>query len=86
VTVAELGFWHALALWNIAIIAEGILRKAQQDPLNLCRVRDSGSPDECVRLARRRWEAVRFPRDVEPARRDHSRFLPHHRGVVFSAT
>ena len=30
----ELGFWHALALWKIAIIAEGILRRAQQDPRN----------------------------------------------------
>ena len=34
VTGAELGFWHALALWKIAIIAEGILRRAQQDPRN----------------------------------------------------
>jgi aminoglycoside phosphotransferase (APT) family kinase protein len=34
VTDAELGFWHALALWKIAIIAEGILRRAQQDPRN----------------------------------------------------
>jgi aminoglycoside phosphotransferase (APT) family kinase protein len=31
VTDAELGFWHALALWKIAIIAEGILHRAQQD-------------------------------------------------------
>jgi aminoglycoside phosphotransferase (APT) family kinase protein len=34
VTDAELGFWHALALWKIAIIAEGILCRAQQDPRN----------------------------------------------------
>jgi aminoglycoside phosphotransferase (APT) family kinase protein len=34
VTDAELGFWHALALWKIAIIAEGILRRAQHDPRN----------------------------------------------------
>jgi aminoglycoside phosphotransferase (APT) family kinase protein len=34
VTDAELGFWHALALWKIAIIAEGILRRSQQDPRN----------------------------------------------------
>ncbi|HSS23667.1 MAG TPA: alpha/beta hydrolase [Mycobacterium sp.] len=31
---AELGFWHALALWKIAIIAEGILLRAQQDSRN----------------------------------------------------
>jgi aminoglycoside phosphotransferase (APT) family kinase protein len=34
VTDAELGFWHALALWKIAIIAEGILSRAQQDSRN----------------------------------------------------
>ncbi len=43
VTDAELGFWHALALWKIAIIAEGILRRAQQDPRNRA---DSGIPVE----------------------------------------
>ncbi|BBX63629.1 hypothetical protein MSAS_28030 [Mycobacterium saskatchewanense] len=34
VTDAELGFWHALALWKIAIIAEGIVLRARQDPRN----------------------------------------------------
>jgi aminoglycoside phosphotransferase (APT) family kinase protein len=43
VTDAELGFWHALALWKIAIIAEGILRRAQQDPHNRA---NSGIPVE----------------------------------------
>jgi aminoglycoside phosphotransferase (APT) family kinase protein len=38
---AELAFWHALALWKIAIIAEGILRRAQLDPRNRA---DSGVP------------------------------------------
>jgi aminoglycoside phosphotransferase (APT) family kinase protein len=38
---AELGFWHALALWKIAIIAEGILRRAQEDPRNRA---ESGVP------------------------------------------
>jgi aminoglycoside phosphotransferase (APT) family kinase protein len=42
VTDAELGFWHSLALWKIAIIAEGILRRAQQDSRNRA---DSGVPD-----------------------------------------
>jgi aminoglycoside phosphotransferase (APT) family kinase protein len=41
VTDAELGFWHALALWKIAIIAEGILRRAQEDPRNRA---ESGVP------------------------------------------
>jgi aminoglycoside phosphotransferase (APT) family kinase protein len=30
----ELAFWHALALWKIAIIAEGIRLRAQQDSRN----------------------------------------------------
>jgi aminoglycoside phosphotransferase (APT) family kinase protein len=51
---AELGFWHALALWKIAIIAEGILRRAQEDPRNRA---ESGVPvqqtvDDLVALAR----------------------------------
>jgi aminoglycoside phosphotransferase (APT) family kinase protein len=37
----ELGFWHALALWKVAIIAEGILRRAQEDPRNRA---ESGVP------------------------------------------
>jgi aminoglycoside phosphotransferase (APT) family kinase protein len=41
VSDSELGFWHALALWKIAIIAEGILRRAQQHPRNRA---DSGVP------------------------------------------
>jgi aminoglycoside phosphotransferase (APT) family kinase protein len=31
---AALGFWHALGLWKIAIIAEGVMRRAQDDPRN----------------------------------------------------
>jgi aminoglycoside phosphotransferase (APT) family kinase protein len=38
---AELAFWHALALWKVAIIAEGILRRAQEDSRNRA---DSGVP------------------------------------------
>jgi aminoglycoside phosphotransferase (APT) family kinase protein len=41
VTDAGLGFWHSLALWKIAIIAEGILRRAQEDSRNRA---DSGVP------------------------------------------
>src|ERR1700757_1672398 len=34
VSDTELAFWHALAIWKIAIIAEGILRRAQHDSRN----------------------------------------------------
>lgn len=31
---AALGFWHTLALWKVAVIAEGILRRVIDDPRN----------------------------------------------------
>ena len=31
---AALSFWHALGLWKVAIIAEGVMRRAQDDPRN----------------------------------------------------
>ena len=31
---SALGFWHALGLWKIAIIAEGVLRRALDEPRN----------------------------------------------------
>ncbi|WP_199434216.1 phosphotransferase family protein [Qaidamihabitans albus] len=31
---AALGFWHALGLWKIAIIAEGVLRRSIDEPRN----------------------------------------------------
>ncbi|MCX4673131.1 phosphotransferase family protein [Streptomyces sp. NBC_01381] len=30
----ELGFWHVLAVWKIAIIGEGVLRRARDEPRN----------------------------------------------------
>ncbi|CAM3065228.1 phosphotransferase family protein [Prescottella defluvii] len=32
--VSALGFWHVLALWKLAIIAEGVLRRTIDDPRN----------------------------------------------------
>ena len=31
---SAVGFWHALGLWKIAIIAEGIVRRTTQEPQN----------------------------------------------------
>ncbi|NLU84423.1 phosphotransferase family protein [Rhodococcus sp. HNM0569] len=39
--VAAVGYWHALALWKLAIIAEGVLRRIVDDPRNRA---DSGAP------------------------------------------
>ncbi|RVW08261.1 phosphotransferase family protein [Prescottella agglutinans] len=32
--VSDVGFWHVLALWKLAIIAEGVLRRTIDDPRN----------------------------------------------------
>jgi aminoglycoside phosphotransferase (APT) family kinase protein len=34
-TLDELGFWHVIGLWKLAIIAEGVLRRAQDEPRNV---------------------------------------------------
>jgi hypothetical protein len=31
---SALAFWHALGLWKIAIIAEGVLRRVLDEPRN----------------------------------------------------
>ena len=31
---AALQFWHVLGLWKLAVIAEGVMRRAQEDPAN----------------------------------------------------
>ena len=33
-SLETLGFWHVLALWKVAIIGEGVLRRAQTDRRN----------------------------------------------------
>ncbi|GAA4478376.1 phosphotransferase family protein [Rhodococcus olei] len=38
---AALGFWHTLALWKLAIIAEGVLRRTIDDPRNTA---ETGAP------------------------------------------
>lgn len=42
--VTDVAFWHVLGLWKVAIIAEGVLRRAGQDPRN--RVGPAGGPAE----------------------------------------
>lgn len=39
--LSTLDFWHALGLWKIAIIAEGVLRRAMDEPRNKA---NSGTP------------------------------------------
>lgn len=51
--VSAVGFWHVLALWKLAIIAEGVLRRTLDDPRNRA---ERGGPtaeliDDVVRRA-----------------------------------
>lgn len=59
--VGALGFWHVLATWKIAIIAEGVRRRALDEPRNIA---DGGppSPDAIDRLVSRAWALVRHYR------------------------
>ena len=52
--LAALGYWHALGLWKLAIIAQGVLRRAMDEPANKAA---AGTPtasrvDSLVRVAR----------------------------------
>lgn len=38
---AALKFWHALGLWKVAVIAEGVMRPAMDEPQNAA---ESGTP------------------------------------------
>ncbi|MGZ4559322.1 MAG: phosphotransferase family protein, partial [Mycobacteriaceae bacterium] len=38
---AALKFWHALGLWKVAVIAEGVMRRAMDEPQNAA---ESGTP------------------------------------------
>ena len=54
-SLADLGYWHAFGLWKLAVIAEGVLRRAQDDPRN---APDGGpAPREAVDVAiDRAWD------------------------------
>jgi aminoglycoside phosphotransferase (APT) family kinase protein len=39
--VTHVGYWHVLALWKLAIIAEGVLRRVTEDPRNQA---ETGAP------------------------------------------
>ncbi|MGW7718780.1 phosphotransferase [Streptomyces chartreusis] len=32
--LTALGYWHAMGLWKVAIIAEGVMRRARDEPRN----------------------------------------------------
>jgi aminoglycoside phosphotransferase (APT) family kinase protein len=54
---AELDYWHVLGLWKIAIIAEGVLRRALDDPRNAAQA--DVPTAESVRLAvERAWDVA----------------------------
>ncbi|GAA2264493.1 phosphotransferase family protein [Actinomadura luteofluorescens] len=58
---AALGFWHVLAMWKIAIIAEGIRHRALDEPRNAA---EGGPPSTLAidQLIGQAWELVRHYR------------------------
>ncbi|MDQ4119402.1 MAG: phosphotransferase family protein [Actinomycetota bacterium] len=64
-SITDLPYWHALGLWKIAIIAEGIRRRAHDVPANAA---DGGPPDPDVvdRLVERAWGVVGTARTGTP--------------------
>ena len=54
---ADLDYWHVLGLWKIAIICQGVLRRALDDPRNAA---DGGPPDPVLvdQLVDRAWRTA----------------------------
>lgn len=54
----DIGYWHALGLWKIAIIAEGIVRRTLNEPTNAAA---AGAPDAglVVNIVDRAWAVAR---------------------------
>ncbi len=54
---ADLDYWHVLGLWKIAIICEGVLRRALDDPRNAA---DGGPPEPVFidQLVDRAWQTA----------------------------
>lgn len=54
---ADLDYWHVLGLWKIAIICEGVLRRALEDPRNAAA---GGPPEPLVidQLVERAWRTA----------------------------
>jgi hypothetical protein len=52
-----LGFWRVLGMWKIAIIAEGVRRRALEEPRNAA---EGGPPTHAVidHLVDRAWDLV----------------------------
>jgi aminoglycoside phosphotransferase (APT) family kinase protein len=57
--VDALGFWHVLALWKVAIIVEGVMRRAQDEPRNASRgaALSAGTVDDLIARALRVTDA-----------------------------
>ncbi|MCD2114872.1 phosphotransferase family protein [Rhodococcus rhodochrous] len=55
--ITDLPYWHVLGLWKIAIIAEGVLRRALEDPRNAA---DGGPPQANLadQLIDRAWRTA----------------------------
>lgn len=55
---SDLDYWHVLGLWKIAVIAEGVLQRAMDDPRNVAEG-DPPRADLVDRFVDRAWEVAR---------------------------
>jgi len=46
--VSDVGFWHVLGLWKIAIISDGVRRRAEDNPNNAYQTRSGPSRNEAI--------------------------------------
>jgi aminoglycoside phosphotransferase (APT) family kinase protein len=54
---SDLDYWHVLGVWKIAVIAQGVLRRALDDPRNAVRG-DAPTAEKVARAANRAWEVA----------------------------
>lgn len=53
----HIAYWHALGLWKIAIIAEGVYRRALDEPTNAAE--GAGDPAGLGLIVKQLWDVVR---------------------------
>jgi aminoglycoside phosphotransferase (APT) family kinase protein len=56
--VDELPFWHVLGLWKVAVIVDGVQRRANDEPLNAAKV-GLPEPEFVERMVARAWDVAR---------------------------
>ncbi|GAA4707960.1 phosphotransferase family protein [Pseudonocardia yuanmonensis] len=77
--VTDIDFWHALGLWKLAIIAQGVLRRATDDPRN--RAAEGTPTPEGIAAVVARAHAVADAARLGPAPSTAGASPARHRGI-----